>query len=142
MAQVVNLENLKAIIRHEIGELKRLRRDLSLVEHIPSADNFSLMVLYSEKLSPETSPQYLESISKSMREADAMAYLKPSFIFCMLSGTNKEGAIHLAEGIKDFLGERGYYIVATYPEDGESYEELIESLKLYSKQKGKHIPIL
>lgn len=48
MAQFITPECLQSIIRHEIGELKRLRKDLSLVEHIPGVANFSLMVLYNE----------------------------------------------------------------------------------------------
>ncbi|MEJ5339064.1 MAG: hypothetical protein WHS43_05355 [Aquificaceae bacterium] len=136
MAQLVSPENLHALVRHEIGELKRLKKDLSLVEHIPGVDNFSILLLYSEHLSE----QHLESISKSMRESDVIAQLG-FYIICLLPGTSKEGAIHLAEGIRDFLGEEGYYIVVTYPEDGESYEDLIDSLKLYSEQKGRPIPI-
>lgn len=136
MAQFVSFEDLQAIIRHEIGKLKRLKRDLSLAEHIPAVDNLSLVVLYSKHLSK----QYLENISKSMRESD-MIFQHGSHIICLLPGTDKEGAIHLAEGIRDFLGEEGHYIAVTYPEDGESYEDLISSLKLYSEQKGIPIPI-
>ncbi|WPM31700.1 hypothetical protein IAE16_07695 [Hydrogenobacter sp. T-2] len=137
MAQFFSIDDLQAIIRYKIGELKRLKRDLSLEERIPSVDNFSLMVLYSKHLSE----QHLENISKSMRESDIIAQTG-SHLICLLPGTDKEGAIHLAEGIKDFLGEEGYYTVVTYPEDGESYEDLIASLKLYSEQKGIPIPII
>ncbi len=136
MAQFFSINDLQAIIKYKIGELKRLKRDLSLAEHIPGVDNFSLMVLYSKHISG----QHIENISKSMRESDIIAQIG-SHLICLLPGTDKEGAIHLAEGIRDFLGEEGYYTVVTYPEDGESYEDLIASLKLYSEQKGVPIPI-
>jgi hypothetical protein len=40
------------------------------------------------------------------------------------------------EGLKDFFSEEGNYAIATYPEDGEDYESLIESLRLYAKERG------
>ncbi len=136
MAQRVDLEDLQAIIKHEIGELRRLKRDLALTEHIPSVDSFSIMVLYSKYLSE----QHIENISRSMRDSDILVVLD-RYIICLLPGTNKEGAIHLAEGIKDFLSEEGYYVIVTYPEDGKSYEDLIDSLKFYSEQKGISLPM-
>ncbi|RMH79314.1 MAG: hypothetical protein D6674_08310 [Acidobacteria bacterium] len=137
MAQIANLECFKLLIKHEIGELKRIKKDLNLDEHIPGVDNFSIVLLYSEF----SLKDYLQSVVSSMRASDIIATLD-NFILCLLPGTDKEGGIHLAEGIKDFLGERGYYIVITYPEDGSSYEELMASLELYSSSKGKRVPAL
>lgn len=137
MAQFAKIEELPTLVRHEIGELRRLRKELSLSEHIAGINNLSLMVLYSKYLEKE----HVDSISASMRESDVIIPLG-NHILCFLPGTDKEGAIHLAEGIKDFLSEEGYYVIATYPEDGESYEELVDSLRVYSEQKGKPLPVI
>lgn len=137
MAHITSLKCLPTIVRHKIGELKRIKRELKLAEHIPAIDNFSLLILYS----PYALDKLIDSISLSMRSSDLIA-LTDRFLICLLPGTDKEGAIHLAEGVKDFLGEEGYYIVATYPEDGESYEELREALATYASSRNVPIPDL
>ncbi|MCS7170861.1 MAG: hypothetical protein NZ851_00945 [Aquificaceae bacterium] len=135
MAQMADIRDLQLLVRHEIGTSKRLKRELNLVEHIPAVDNFSLLLMYSDHLSDS----HLRSISASMRESD-IVMPKGNYIMCLLPGTDKEGAIHLAEGIKDFLGEEGYYVAVTYPEDGDTYEKLMDSLKLYLENKGATLP--
>lgn len=137
MAQLVDMNSLLAILRHEIGELRRIKRELNLIEHIPAIDNFSFVVFYSPYLKKE----HVDSILKSMRESDVVA-IADNHLLAILPGTDKEGAIHLFEGMKDFLSEEGYYIIVSYPEDGNSCEGLLESLKLYARSMGRSIPAL
>lgn len=89
-------------------------------------DNFSLLILYS----PYALEKLIDSISLSMRRSDLIALL-----ICLLPATDKEG-------VKDFLGEEGYYIVATYPEGGESYKESREALATHVSLRNAPIPDL
>lgn len=136
MVNITKLECLKTLINHEIGELRRLKKELNLAEHIPALDNFSILALYS----PYLETTHIQEIGLSMRLSDVLVHIE-KLVLCLLPGTDKEGAIHLAEGIREFLGEEGHYAVVTYPEDGESFDELIQSLKTYFSSKGKTLPI-
>ncbi|MCX8076903.1 MAG: hypothetical protein N3C57_07715 [Aquificaceae bacterium] len=135
MAQTAKIEDLPLLVRHEIGEIRRLRTELKLTEHLPAVNNLSLLLIYSGYISDA----HAHNIASSMRESDILIPFGKHLV-CLLPGTDKEGAIHLAEGMKDFLSEEGYYAVVTYPEDGETYEELMESLRVYLKNKGKTLP--
>jgi len=126
-----DLKCFEILIKHEIGELKRIKRELRLAEYVPSVENFSIALIELPYLKPE----HHQSILSSMRACDILSF-KDRFIVAFLPGTTKEGAIHLLEGLKDFFSEEGNYAIATYPEDGEDYESLIESLRLYAKERG------
>ncbi|MCS7307397.1 MAG: hypothetical protein NZ526_02470 [Aquificaceae bacterium] len=135
MAQIAKTKDLPLLIRHEIGETIRLEAELKLTEHLPAVNNLSLLLIYSDYISDT----HAHNIASSMRESDILIPSSKHLV-CLLPGTDKEVAIHLAEGMKDFLSEEGYYSVVTYPEDGETYEELMESLRVYLKNKGKTLP--
>ncbi|WP_448583667.1 hypothetical protein [Thermocrinis sp.] len=126
-----NLECFAVLVKHEIGELKRIKRELKLVDFIPAVECFSIALVEL----PYLEPSHHQSILSSMRASDVIVFWN-KFILAFLPGTNKEGAIHLLEGIKDFFSEEGNYAIATFPEDGDSYESLVESLKIYAKDRG------
>jgi len=126
-----DLECFAVLVKHEIGELKRIKRELKLVDFVPAVENFSIAVVEL----PYLEPSYYQSILSSMRASDIIIFWD-KFILAFLPGTDKEGAIHLLEGIKDFFSEEGNYAIATFPEDGDSYESLVESLKIYARDKG------
>ncbi len=134
MLREYSRECFELLINHEIGELKRIKMDLKLVEHISSVDNFSLVVFENEYINADN----LKTIDSSLRASDVVFY-KDTTVLLFLPGTDKEGAIHLIEGIKDFLGEEGKYVVVTYPEDGRTHGELMESLRLYASGAGMNL---
>jgi len=126
-----SLECFAVLVKHEIGELKRIKRELKLVDFVPAVERFSIAVIDL----PYLEPSYHQSILSSMRASDVIIFWD-KVILAFLPGTDKEGAIHLLEGIKDFFSEEGNYAIATFPEDGESYESLLESLKTHARNRG------
>ena len=130
----VNLKCLKVLIQHEIGELRRIKKELKLNEHISYVENFSVSI--AELLF--FNPGYSQIILENLRSSDVV-FFEDNFMVIFFPGTDKEGAIHILEGLKEFFGEEGKYVVSTYPEDGDSYESLIESIKLFAREKGIEI---
>ena len=119
------------LLNHEIGELRRIQRELKLIERIPAISCFSLVTFQNKYLDEKI----LSLLDSSLRKSDIVFYSGKK-VLLFLPGTDKEGAIHLIEGIRDFMGEEGKYIIVSYPEDGETYEELMESISLYAKNVG------
>jgi len=53
-----------------------------------------------------------------------------NYLLLLMPGTDSLGALHILEGLADFTGEDfRSFAYATYPEDGESPEELVGNLR-------------
>jgi hypothetical protein len=82
-----DLKCFEILIRHEIGELKRIKRELRLAEYVPAVENFSIALIELPYLKPE----HHQPILSSMRACDILSF-KDRFIVAFLPGTTKEGA--------------------------------------------------
>ena len=132
MAQIIGLGFFREVLEHEISELSRIKRSLNLFEHFPSIDNIAIAYV------PTKGQDAVESVKKTikpfLREADVIFPAK-DYTIIMLPGTDEMGAIHVLEGVAEFLGEELSFAYVIYPDHGETAQELIDSLKALVKKK-------
>ncbi len=139
MAQIIGLGFFKEVLEHEISELSRIKRALNLFEHVPSIDNIAIAYV------PTKGRDAIESVKKTikpvLRDADVIFPAK-DYAIIMLPGTDEMGAIHVLEGITEFLGEELSFAYVIYPDHGETAQGLIDSLKAIVRRKfGANIDI-
>ncbi len=126
MAQIVDLNYLKAFLNHEIKELTRIKQSLNLEEHVTAVDNLALAWVPVKKSNPE---DIARAIKDALRDSDII-FIGGDFLLLMLPGTDEMGAIHVLEGISEFLGEGvKTFMYVIYPRDGQTADELINTLK-------------
>ena len=100
------------------------------MEHIPAIDNVAIALVPVKGADPK---KVAEPLSKVLRDSDVIIP-KENFILLMLPGTDEMGAIHVLEGVSDFLSEVFKFVYAIYPQDGTTAEDLIEVLKERAKR--------
>ena len=125
MAQVLKREFLESLLNHEIKELLRIRTQLNLAEHVPEIENITLAVIPVESTSPA---EVLEPIRDVLRDSDVI-FPDSNNLILLLPGTDEMGALHILEGLSDFLGEGFRFSYVVYPRDGESAGELLKRLR-------------
>ncbi|WP_457600973.1 hypothetical protein [Hydrogenivirga sp.] len=125
MAQILGKEFLESLLSHEVKELSRIKSQLNLAEHIPAIDNIALAVVPTEGRS---SREVAEPIKSALRDSDVI-FPGEGYLILLLPGTDEMGAIHILEGVSDFLGEGLKFTYAVYPEEGNTVEELLNRLK-------------
>ncbi len=130
MAQVVKEDFLKELLTHEVKELSRIKNQLNLVEHIPAIDNITLAVVPMSFSQPDVA---VEAVKKVLRDSDVI-FPGKGYLMFLLPGTDEAGAIHILEGVSEFMGEGLKFAYAVYPQDGETPEELIDYLKAKAKK--------
>lgn len=123
-------EDLISVVDYSISLLKRINAELNLVEDIPTIKNISLVGIKIDFLDESIR----RALSESLRASDGI-FVYNDLVIMILFGTPKEGAISLANQLKEFFGKNASYTVATYPEDGESAQELLNSFKIMMKLK-------
>ena len=124
MAQIVKREFLRELLEHEIKELTRIKQQLNLAEHIPAVDNLTVAVVPVEKADSE---EVSKALKNALRDSDVI-FPEDGFVVLLLPGTDEMGAIHILEGVAEFMGGGVKFSYAVFPEDGTSPESLIERL--------------
>jgi len=125
MAQIVQKEFLESLLTHEIKELSRIKTQLNLAEHVPAIDNVAVAVVPVKGKSVE---EVVEPVKRVLRDSDVM-FPGNGYLILLLPGTDEMGAIHILEGISEFLGGGLRFSYVVYPQEGESAKELIERLR-------------
>ncbi len=126
MAQILEGKLLKPFLIHEIKELERIKRALNLDEHIPAIDNIVLAIVPSRRSS---SLELVSVFKDTLRESD-IVFPAENFILLLLPGTDAMGAVHILEGLADFIGkDLKDFAFVVYPEEGQTAQELIENLQ-------------
>jgi len=130
MAQKVGPEFFYQLLTHEIKELSRIKRQLNLAEHIPAIDNITIAVV---PLKEKTSEEQIEPVEKVLRDSDVI-FPADGYLLLLLPGTDEMGAMHILEGIADFLEGSLKFSYVVYPEDGQDAQQLINKLKEKSRR--------
>ncbi len=119
-----------SVVDYSISVLKRIDKELKLAEDISLLKNVSIIGMKLDLLDDSI----LNALSQSLRTSDAL-FLYDGIMVMVLFGTSKEGAISLANQLKEFFGEDTVYTVMTYPEDGTDTQELINNFRIMLKLK-------
>ncbi|EDP75996.1 hypothetical protein [Hydrogenivirga sp. 128-5-R1-1] len=129
MAQIVKKEFLESLLTHEIKELSRIKAQLNLAEHVPAIDNVTVAVVPVRGKAVE---EVTEPIKRVLRDSDVM-FPGEGYLILLLPGTDEMGAIHILEGVSEFLGGEMKFSYVVYPQEGESAKELVDRLKEKAK---------
>jgi hypothetical protein len=111
------LASFKALLAHHIALIERFEE--------PQLAEFSLLYL---KLGENPSLELKKSIQIVFRDSDIIFEYGDDYII-ILPKTDWNGAIELLNGLQEFLGQTFQDSIVTYPDDGRSADELIESFK-------------
>lgn len=109
--------NLPNLIDHHIALLERF----GIKEEAP----FSLIFF---SLHDRKEIDNLEIFQRILRKTDALFSYKSDYVV-MLTGTDWNGATDLLSGIQEFLDQKAYDNIVTFPEDGENSGALIAKLR-------------
>ena len=120
------------LVRYSFSLLERINKELSLAENLSVLRNITLLGIRFDKKDNES---ILKALKDSTRASDAIFVFKDDSLALLLFGTDKEGATHVINKLREFFGENMSYAMVTSPEDGEDAFSLIENFFYYSKRK-------
>ncbi len=112
------------LVSYTFSMLNRVNRELNLAEELMVLKNITLIGIKIGKMDDSI----LKAMAESSRTSDAFFMFDGLFVG-LLFGTDKEGAIHILNQLREFFGENMGYTIATSPEDGQNPSELIESFR-------------
>jgi hypothetical protein len=115
MAQVFDLSCLQSLINYSFANISRVKKELNLDEFIDSLDLFSIAILKFED--PKDLKYSFELLNKVLRSSDAFFSESNSFIYLILPGTDKSGALFVLEDFKEFLGNKLDYKIIELKQD-------------------------
>jgi len=111
------LNSFKALVAHHIALIERFSD--------PELAEFSLLFL---KLDDYENIEIKKSIQIVFRDSDIIFEYEENYII-LLPKTDWNGANELLSGLYEFLGQEFLDSIVTYPDDGTTAEELLESFK-------------
>ncbi len=117
-----NTEILSSLIAHHIALIDRFNSD--------SFEEFALIFL---KLDSINDIEIKKSIQIIFRDSDIIFEQDGNYII-LLPKTDWNGATELLKGLQEFLDISFKDSIVTYPDDGESAQELIEAFKKVVKE--------
>lgn len=103
---------------------KYLESQISRIIRYKADEEFTLVFIQAENELLETIKPILEV---NLRKSDII-FEDSDHIFLALANTDKVGALHIDEMLKDFINQDLIYAFSTFPEDGNSQEELFVSI--------------
>jgi|GEM_PF-5922162 hypothetical protein len=115
MAQVFDLSCLQSLINYSFANISRVKKELNLDEFIDSLDLFSIAILKFED--PKDLKYSFELLNKVLRSSDAFFSESNSFIYLILPGTDKSGALFVLEDFREFLGNKLDYKIIELKQD-------------------------
>ncbi|PLV58325.1 response regulator [Thermotoga sp. KOL6] len=89
-----------------------------------SGGHFCIMYVKFENITRE-----FEKIKKVFRETDYIFPISATEYLFVLTLTGKHGITAVTERMKDKLNQNFSYVFVCYPDDGKTYNEIIQSLK-------------
>ncbi|OQX74883.1 MAG: hypothetical protein B6D59_01055 [Campylobacteraceae bacterium 4484_4] len=116
------LESLHALIAHHIALIDRFDPYAS--------QEFSLLFL---KLDNFDNMELKKSIQIIFRDSDIIFNYGDNYII-LLPKTDWNGAFELLSGLQEFLDQKLQDSIVTYPDDGESADELLANFKKVVKK--------
>jgi len=115
MAQVFDLSCLQSLINYSFANISRVKKELNLDEFIDSLDLFSIAILKFED--PKDLKYSFELLNKVLRSSDTFFSESNSFIYLILPGTDKSGALFVLEDFREFLGNKLDYKIIELKQD-------------------------
>lgn len=112
------------LVGYSFSLLGRINKELSLVENLSVLRNITLLGIRFDK----KDESILKVLIDSTRTSDAF-FVFEDLLVLLLFGTDKEGAIHIVNELKEFFGQNMFYTIATSPEDGEDASTLVENFR-------------
>ncbi|MFP3206956.1 MAG: hypothetical protein RXQ72_05460 [Hydrogenobaculum sp.] len=112
------------LVGYSFSLLGRINKELSLAENLSVLRNITLLGIRFDK----TDESILKALVDSTRASDAF-FVFEDLLVLLLFGTNKEGAIHILNELKEFFGQNMFYAMVTSPEDGADASTLVENFR-------------
>ncbi|MGC8588710.1 MAG: hypothetical protein ACP5LI_06780, partial [Hydrogenobaculum sp.] len=112
------------LVGYSFSLLGRIGKELSLAEDLSVLRNITLLGIRFDK----KDESILKALIDSTRASDAF-FVFEDLLVLLLFGTNKEGAIHIVNELKEFFGQNMFYAIATSPEDGDDASTLVENFR-------------
>jgi len=112
------------LVGYSFSLLGRINKELSLAENLSVLRNITLLGVRFDK----TDESILKALVDSTRASDAF-FVFEDLLVLLLFGTNKEGAIHILNELKEFFGQNMFYAMVTSPEDGTDASTLVENFR-------------
>jgi hypothetical protein len=112
------------LVGYSFSLLGRINKELSLAENLSVLRNITLLGIRSDK----KDESILKALIDSTRTSDAF-FVFEDLLVLLLFGTDKEGAIHIVNELKEFFGQNMFYTIATSPEDGDDASTLVENFR-------------
>jgi len=112
------------LVGYSFSLLGRINKELSLAENLSVLRNITLLGIGFDK----KDESILKALVDSTRASDAF-FVFEDLLVLLLFGTDKEGAIHIINELKEFFGENMSYAMVTSPEDGADPSTLVENFR-------------
>ncbi|PMP92886.1 MAG: hypothetical protein C0170_01690 [Hydrogenobaculum sp.] len=112
------------LVGYSFSLLGRIGKELSLAEDLSVLRNITLLGIRFDK----KDESILKALIDSTRTSDAF-FVFEDLLVLLLFGTDKEGAIHIVNELKEFFGQNMFYTIATSPEDGDDASTLVENFR-------------
>jgi hypothetical protein len=112
------------LVGYSFSLLGRINKELSLAENLSVLRNITLLGIGFDK----KDESILKALVDSTRASDAF-FVFEDLLVLLLFGTDKEGAIHIINELKEFFGENMSYAMVTSPEDGGDASTLVENFR-------------
>lgn len=112
---IMSFGDLYGFLDSQISRIRRYREE---------KEKFTLMFLKSDV---ENFNIVRNILQENLRQSDIL-FPHDNYFFIYLSNTDRMGALHIEEMIKEFFSRELAFSYVTYPEDGETKEELFTTL--------------
>jgi hypothetical protein len=112
------------LVGYSFSLLGRINKELSLAENLSVLRNITLLGIRFDK----KDESILKALVDSTRASDAF-FVFEDLLVLLLFGTDKEGAIHILNELKEFFGQNMFYAMVTSPEDGADASTLVENFR-------------
>lgn len=117
--QVFQFKEFGQFVRHEVAEVDRFYENLRYV---------TLLYFYLA----EDEEAVTDELSAVLRVCDAIFHQDGHFLM-VLPGTDKEGGLHVGTLLAEAFGKPVHEVAATWPEDGDDAETLVDALAEYAR---------
>ncbi len=116
-ATVMNFEDFYSYVESQVSRITRYNQDID-------PENFTIVFVKSEQ---EHIGQLNSFLETNLRKSDVV-FQKDNYVFLCLASTDKVGALHVDEMIKEFFPTPPIVAFVSYDEDGKTKEDLFANL--------------
>ena len=124
MGILFDKKDFLSLVGYSFSLLGRINKELSLAENLSVLRNITLLGIGFDK----KDESILKALVDSTRASDAF-FVFEDLLVLLLFGTDKEGAIHIINELREFFGENMSYAMVKSPEDGGDASTLVENFR-------------